>query len=280
MSTSPIEVAEEALENHLENLKIVDENNGDNKTEDEPKKRKYVSREERARMWLEELKDKKVLETGLKGKVKWYSVLGRYGFIARDDEEKDVFVHQSAISKSLTNKLYLRTLANEEEVEFDIVEGKKGPEAANVSGPGGDVVKGSKYRRILLSQYQKRRRSSKEHEGEVEQPLSDEQGEKSAGEEKQADGPIKRRRNNKNRRQHRNRRNKKNNSEAIAESEEKSSEEDVSASEQNKEAQPATRRSAEGEDGSNKEQTGIPDRCESAMSVDASLGAQSIEGQI
>lgn len=76
--------------------------------------------------------------------MKWYSVLRRYGFISRDDGEKDVFVHQTAIFKSATEKFYLRTLGDEEEVVFDLVDGKNGPEAANVTGPDGQNVMGSK----------------------------------------------------------------------------------------------------------------------------------------
>ena len=57
------------------------------------------------------------------GKVKWFSAEKGYGFIEREDGG-DVFVHFSAIQedgfKSLT------------EVEFDIVEGARGPQAANV----------------------------------------------------------------------------------------------------------------------------------------------------
>ncbi|VDM57795.1 unnamed protein product [Angiostrongylus costaricensis] len=95
----------------------------------------------------------KVLEVGLKGRVKWYSVLGHYGFIARADGKPDIFVHQSAISKSQTEKFYLRTLADDEPVEFDIVEGRKGPEASNVTGPNGGNVRGSRYQRVLLYRF-------------------------------------------------------------------------------------------------------------------------------
>ncbi|KAK5969600.1 hypothetical protein GCK32_008163 [Trichostrongylus colubriformis] len=101
-----------------------------------------------------------VVETGLKGHVKWYSVLGHYGFISRADGKPDIFVHQSAISKSQTEKFYLRTLADEEEVEFDIVEGRKGPEASNVTGPNGGNVKGSKYQRVLLYRFRPNRRQA------------------------------------------------------------------------------------------------------------------------
>ncbi|PIO75253.1 cold-shock DNA-binding domain protein [Teladorsagia circumcincta] len=117
MSTAPVEVAEEALEKKVEAMKIVDGNNMEFAR---------MTDEERRRIWEEEQMTKKVVETGLKGHVKWYSVLGHYGFISRADGKPDIFVHQSAISKSQTEKFYLRTLADEEEVEFDIVEGRQG----------------------------------------------------------------------------------------------------------------------------------------------------------
>jgi len=60
------------------------------------------------------------------GKVKWFNNAKGYGFIGRDDGP-DVFVHYSAILGD-----GYRTLAEEDLVEFEIVQGPKGPQAANV----------------------------------------------------------------------------------------------------------------------------------------------------
>ena len=60
------------------------------------------------------------------GKVKWFSAEKGYGFIEREDGG-DVFVHFSAIQED-----GFKSLAEGQEVEFDIVEGARGPQAANV----------------------------------------------------------------------------------------------------------------------------------------------------
>jgi CspA family cold shock protein len=65
-----------------------------------------------------------VKETGI---VKWFSVAKGYGFIARDGGGKDVFVHISAVEES-----GLTALSEGQTVVIDIVEGRKGPEAASV----------------------------------------------------------------------------------------------------------------------------------------------------
>ncbi|PAV87288.1 hypothetical protein WR25_15860 isoform A [Diploscapter pachys] len=107
--------------------------------------------EERLAKYAEEQQQKKVLEKGCKGTVKWFSIRNKYGFIERDEKGKDdVFVHQMAISNSKMKKYFYRTLEEGEPVEFDIVEGKNGPEAANVTGPEGEQVKGTRYRIVYV----------------------------------------------------------------------------------------------------------------------------------
>ncbi len=61
-----------------------------------------------------------------KGKVKWFNEKKGYGFIEQE-EGGDVFVHFSAIQDD-----GFKTLSEGQLVEFDVVEGKKGPQAANV----------------------------------------------------------------------------------------------------------------------------------------------------
>jgi CspA family cold shock protein len=60
------------------------------------------------------------------GKVKWFNDAKGYGFIAREDGP-DVFVHHTAIMAE-----GFRSLAEGQEVAFDIVEGPTGLQAANV----------------------------------------------------------------------------------------------------------------------------------------------------
>ena len=63
----------------------------------------------------------------LKGTVKWFNNAKGFGFIGREDGP-DVFVHYSAIQ----NEGY-KSLQEGDPVEFEIVEGQKGPQAGNVA---------------------------------------------------------------------------------------------------------------------------------------------------
>jgi CspA family cold shock protein len=61
------------------------------------------------------------------GKVKWFNAEKGFGFIEREDGD-DVFVHFSAIQGN-----GFKSLEEGQNVEFDIVEGNRGPQAANVN---------------------------------------------------------------------------------------------------------------------------------------------------
>lgn len=62
----------------------------------------------------------------MKGTVKWFNAEKGYGFI-RSDEGEDLFVHFSAIQGD-----GFKSLDEGQEVEFDKVDGDRGPQAANV----------------------------------------------------------------------------------------------------------------------------------------------------
>ena len=62
----------------------------------------------------------------LKGTVKWFNAKKGFGFIS-DENGNDVFVHFSALQMD-----GFKVLDEGEEVEFDVVNGEKGPQASNV----------------------------------------------------------------------------------------------------------------------------------------------------
>ena len=63
----------------------------------------------------------------LKGKVKWFNGTKGYGFIEREDKEKDVFVHSSAVRAA-----GLKYLNEGDELTFEVENGEKGPAAVNL----------------------------------------------------------------------------------------------------------------------------------------------------
>jgi CspA family cold shock protein len=63
----------------------------------------------------------------MNGKVKWFNGQKGYGFIEREDKEKDVFIHVSALRDA-----GIKGLEEGQALTFDIEEGPKGPNAVNL----------------------------------------------------------------------------------------------------------------------------------------------------
>lgn len=104
----------------------------------------------------------RVLAEKVSGTVKWFSINRHYGFIQRDDNKEDVFVHRTAITAS---KLRYPNLKNGESVEFNVVETPNGINAASVTGPNGQNVLG-------IRPFRRRYRSSQANGGDVHSSMN------------------------------------------------------------------------------------------------------------
>ena len=71
-------------------------------------------------------KQRKVSNMSIKGKIKWFNPTKGYGFIEREDKEKDVFVHSSAARAANMD------LNEGDELTFEVENGEKGPSAVNL----------------------------------------------------------------------------------------------------------------------------------------------------
>lgn len=67
----------------------------------------------------------------IQGVVKWFNDAKGYGFIVRDDGQKDVFCHFSSITSN-----GFKSLQEGDRVEFSVTDGEKGPAAAEVTKLG------------------------------------------------------------------------------------------------------------------------------------------------
>lgn len=63
----------------------------------------------------------------VRGKVKWFNAVKGYGFLNADNDKRDIFVHFSSVDME-----GYKTLSEGEDVEFELVESDRGPQASKV----------------------------------------------------------------------------------------------------------------------------------------------------
>ncbi|OWJ99063.1 hypothetical protein Celaphus_00009977 [Cervus elaphus hippelaphus] len=126
---------------------------------------------------------KKVIAKRVLGSVVWFTEKNGYGFISRHDTQEDVFVHHTAIILKNSRK-YQGSMDHGETVEFDVVQGERGTEAANVTGPAGAPLKGSRYtahrtnirQGFSIHRHEPPPRGPKSMEGEAGEPEGSSEG--------------------------------------------------------------------------------------------------------
>ncbi|KAI9496019.1 cold-shock' DNA-binding domain-containing protein [Zychaea mexicana] len=107
------------------------------------------------------------------GRVKFFNSIKGYGFIIPDDQVgqpniEEVFVHHTAIY----NSGGFKSLSEGEEVEYDLVQGPKGMQAANVSGLGGVPVRGDPYASLIRNndRYMQQQQYHQQHQQQQQHP--------------------------------------------------------------------------------------------------------------
>jgi cold shock CspA family protein len=80
-----------------------------------------------------------LIERRVQGSVKWYNYKNGFGFIVRNDNKQDIFVHNSGL------QYHKIGLDDGEPVEFDVLKTTDRLLAVNVTGPNGNSLRGSKY---------------------------------------------------------------------------------------------------------------------------------------
>ena len=102
----------------------------------EKEKLRRLKREEEQRLKEEKRRIDEQKKKRLNGKVKWFSGAKGYGFIERENEEKDIFVHFSAVKNS-----GLKYLKEGEQLTFEVENTDKGPSAINLQKTVNEVFR-------------------------------------------------------------------------------------------------------------------------------------------
>jgi len=115
-----------------------------------------------------------------RGKVKWFNDAKGFGFIEQE-EGSDIFVHYTAITME-----GFKTLSENQVVDFEVVEGPRGPQAANVVAVEGEVAEKEEEEEVEEKE-EEEEVAEKEEEEEVEEKEEEEEVEEKEEEEEVAE---------------------------------------------------------------------------------------------